>query len=61
MDRQNRKNVDDVKDERRERLQAQSEAEASLESAKMERSDRVNELAGDLQKQKLQAEGKAAE
>jgi len=61
MDRQNRKNVDEVKDERRERLSQQSETESKLEAAKLERSERVNELASDLEKQKLQAEGKSAE
>jgi len=61
MDNQNRKYVDEVKDERREKLQEQSSAEANLEAAKAERSERVNELADDLTRQKFLAENKASE
>jgi len=45
-----------VKDDRREKVQKQHEAENELDQAKRERDLRINELEGGLQNQKLQAE-----
>jgi hypothetical protein len=50
-----------VKDDRREKLRQQAEAEEALEQARRQRTTRVDELTEQLQGQKLTAEGKSAE
>jgi len=59
MDRQQERNVEGVKEDRREKLREQDHAQEELSHMKEERDQRVKELEGQLQKQKLETETKS--